>query len=99
MIRPSSAKNYETLLRLTSQGLSAKEVAKKLGLDLRLVNRRLQYIRHHLNAKNTTHAVAMFIQAQYEAPSLTVFEWINHQSIRRRMVLADEEIDYALAIV
>lgn len=46
-------------LRLLSQGYSQKEVASQMGVGWQTIKNRLTVIKDKLEAKNTTHAVAI----------------------------------------
>ena len=45
------------IMRYTSYGYTAKEIARKLNIGYRTVEKYAQNIRRKLNARNMTHAV------------------------------------------
>lgn len=52
------------ILELLSEGLVAKQVARYMGVSVQTVKWHLTRIRRSLGARNTTHAVAIYLRAQ-----------------------------------
>ena len=50
------------IIEFTSTGLTAKEIARKLNIGYRTVEKYSQNIRKKLNARNMTHAVFLAIE-------------------------------------
>jgi len=50
------------VLELTSEGLLAKQVAAHLGISVETVKWHLRQARINLDARNTTHAVAIYLR-------------------------------------
>lgn len=46
------------ILEWVAQGMSAKEIAKSIGIAPRTVERHIENVRHKLRARNKTHMIA-----------------------------------------
>jgi LuxR family transcriptional regulator of spore coat protein len=55
---PVLTEREQEILRCVAMGFSSKEIAQKLGIAPRTVDRHIENIRHKLRARNKTHMVA-----------------------------------------
>ena len=94
--REKTAADYERLLLLASEGLTYCQMADRVGSSDHSVRRKFATIRELLQAKNMTHAVAMFVKAQYEAPGMSVFEWAKLQYLSAIKKSRQEAMDNAI---
>lgn len=68
---------YEQILELASKGYTTEQIAQLMGASVYTTRGRIEILRDILVVRNLTAAVALFVRAQYEAPHISVFEWVR----------------------